>query len=290
MPLEVARGLLGPDRKIGVSTHSPAEVHAAAEAGADFVLFGPIYPTTSKLPFGDPQGPAALKTVTDAASVPVFAIGGIKQHHLPEIKAHGTARIALISAISEAADPKAAARDMLAALAGVRPPALWLPQPSPPLDSRFRGNDDTGRRRHFVPSGVLTQPRFAGMTGAGGRHSRAFSVIPTPSLSFPRPLCHSHALSVIPAPLSVIPAPLSVIPLPSPSFPRKRESRGGAGEPLSPTPRLSVIRRLVYGTGHEYPCRGGFQTRPCPHPHDRPAIHMRMNPTPIRRKSPGGTA
>ena len=116
MPVESARKLLGPDRKIGVSTHSPAEVHAASEAGADFVLFGPVYATTSKLPFGNPQGPASLKAITDSTSVPVFAIGGIKQHHLPEIKAHGTARIALISAISEAPDPRAAARDMLAAL------------------------------------------------------------------------------------------------------------------------------------------------------------------------------
>ncbi len=116
MPVESARKLLGPDRKIGVSTHSAAKVHAASEAGADFVLFGPVYATTSKLPFGNPQGPASLKAITDSTSVPVFAIGGIKQHHLPEIKAHGTARIALISAISEAPDPKAAARDMLAAL------------------------------------------------------------------------------------------------------------------------------------------------------------------------------
>ena len=116
MPVAVARGLLGPDRKIGVSTHSAAEVRSAAEAGADFVLFGPVYPTSSKLAFGDPQGPAALAAVTDAAAVPVFAIGGIKPHHIPEIKAHGNARIALISAISEAPDPRAAAREMLAAL------------------------------------------------------------------------------------------------------------------------------------------------------------------------------
>ena len=116
MPVAVARGLLGPDRKIGVSTHSAAEVRSAAEAGADFVLFGPVYPTSSKLAFGDPQGPPALKAVTDAAAVPVFAIGGIKPHHIPEIKAHGTARIALISAISEAPDPRAATREMLAAL------------------------------------------------------------------------------------------------------------------------------------------------------------------------------
>ena len=116
MPVAVARRLLGPDRKIGVSTHSAAEVRSAGEAGADFVLFGPVYPTSSKLAFGDPQGPAALKAVTDAAAVPVFAIGGIKPHHIPEIKAHGTARIALISAISETPDPRAAAREMLAAL------------------------------------------------------------------------------------------------------------------------------------------------------------------------------
>ena len=116
LPVKVARELLGPDRKIGVSTHSVEEARTASEAAADFVLFGPIYATDSKLAFGEPQGPAALKAVTDSASVPVFAIGGIKHHHLPEITAHGTARIALISAVSEAPDPRAAARDMLTAL------------------------------------------------------------------------------------------------------------------------------------------------------------------------------
>lgn len=118
MPVEVARGLLGLNRKIGISTHSLEEALSAAKKGADFILFGPIYPTTSKLAFGDPQGPDALKAITDSISIPIFAIGGIKQRHLPEIKAHGTARIALISAVSEAPDPRAAARDMLAALRG----------------------------------------------------------------------------------------------------------------------------------------------------------------------------
>lgn len=116
MPVETTRELLGPDRKIGVSTHSVEEARAAPPAGADFVLFGPIYPTDSKLAYGDPQGPAALEAVTECASVPVFAIGGIKRKHIPELKAHGTARIALISAISKAPDPRSAARDMLAAL------------------------------------------------------------------------------------------------------------------------------------------------------------------------------
>ena len=116
IPVEVARGLLGMNRKIGISTHSLEEAHSAAKRGADFILFGPIYPTASKLAFGDPQGTDALKAVADSTSIPIFAIGGIDQRHLPEIKAHGTARIALISAISEAPAPLAAARDMLAAL------------------------------------------------------------------------------------------------------------------------------------------------------------------------------
>lgn len=118
MPAATARALLGADRKIGVSTHSPAEVRAAARAGADFVVFGPVFATPSKTRFGDPQGPAALRAATDGARLPVFAIGGVAEGNLPEIKAAGTDRVALISAVSEASDPKAAARSLLAALRG----------------------------------------------------------------------------------------------------------------------------------------------------------------------------
>lgn len=116
MPAATARALLGADRKIGVSTHSPAEARAAARAGADFVVFGPVFATPSKTRFGDPQGPAALRAATDGARLPVFAIGGVTEGNLPEIKAAGTDRVALISAVSEAPDPKAAARSLLAAL------------------------------------------------------------------------------------------------------------------------------------------------------------------------------
>lgn len=118
MPAATARALLGADRKIGVSTHSPAEVGAAARAGADFVVFGPVFATPSKTRFGDPQGPAALKAATDGSRLPVFAIGGVTEGNLPEVKAAGTDRVALISAVSEASDPKAAARRLLAALRG----------------------------------------------------------------------------------------------------------------------------------------------------------------------------
>lgn len=116
MPAATARALLGADRKIGVSTHSPAEVRAAARAGADFIVFGPVFATPSKARFGDPQGLAALKAVTEDARLPVFAIGGVNERNLSEVRAAGTARAALVSAVSEAPDPKAAARSILAAL------------------------------------------------------------------------------------------------------------------------------------------------------------------------------
>lgn len=116
MPAATARALLGADCKIGVSTHSPAEVRAAARGGADFIVFGPVFATPSKARFGDPQGAAALKAVTDGARLPVFAIGGVNERNLPEVRAAGTARVALVSAVSEAPDPKAAARSILTAL------------------------------------------------------------------------------------------------------------------------------------------------------------------------------
>lgn len=106
VPIAVARRLLGPEALIGVSTHAEAEVLAAARDGADFVTFGPIYPTPSKAAYGDPVGVAALQRACAAATLPVFALGGIKLTHIPELKAAGAAGIALISAIITAADPK----------------------------------------------------------------------------------------------------------------------------------------------------------------------------------------
>lgn len=102
-----ARTLLGPEALIGVSTHSPAEVRAAAQAGADFVVFGPVYDTPSKRAYGPPQGLAALAAVTRTAPLPVVAVGGITADRVAETRAHGAAGVAVIGAILEAADPGA---------------------------------------------------------------------------------------------------------------------------------------------------------------------------------------
>lgn len=117
LPAKIVRGLVGTKTKIGVSTHRLAEAEAAARSGADFVLFGPVYTTPSKVQYGAPQGVAALRQLAARVPLPVFAIGGIGPEQIPELRSHGVERIALISAILAAPDPRAAARDILCALA-----------------------------------------------------------------------------------------------------------------------------------------------------------------------------
>jgi thiamine-phosphate pyrophosphorylase len=105
-----ARTLLGPDRIVGVSTHAPEQVVAAERAGADFVVFGPVFDTPSKRGYGPPLGLAALTLAVSAVAIPVLAIGGITADRVHEVRAAGAAGVAVIRAILAAEDPEAAAR------------------------------------------------------------------------------------------------------------------------------------------------------------------------------------
>lgn len=109
LPTPQARTLLGPDRYLGVSTHSLEEAERAAREGADFVLFGPVFATPSKLAYGAPQGLERLRQVCRVVPCPVLAIGGITARHLPEVLAAGAHGVAVISAILASPDPTAAA-------------------------------------------------------------------------------------------------------------------------------------------------------------------------------------
>jgi len=106
-----ARALLGPDRLIGVSTHSPAEL--AAAAGADFAVFGPLYDTPSKRAYGPPLGLDGLRAARAAAPLPLFAIGGIDAARAADARAAGADGVAVIRAVLAAADPTAAAASLL---------------------------------------------------------------------------------------------------------------------------------------------------------------------------------
>lgn len=118
MPVEAVRALVGERKLIGVSTHSLAEAQAAQTGGADFILFGPVYFTPSKAAYGKPQGLVPLKKVVEKISRPVYAIGGVKPSHIPELKRTGVRGVALISAILSADEPRLASRQILEALNG----------------------------------------------------------------------------------------------------------------------------------------------------------------------------
>ena len=113
LPIATARALLGPEKIIGASTHSLQEAQKAEQAGADFVLFGPVYFTPSKAAYGAPQGLTALKTIVANISLPVYAIGGIKPENIQATKKLGVRGVALISAIVSAENPKEAAETIL---------------------------------------------------------------------------------------------------------------------------------------------------------------------------------
>jgi len=112
-PTDVVRKLIGPDLLIGVSTHIKSEVNLAAEQGADFVTFGPVYATPSKAAFGPPQGLKALADACRDSILPVFALGGITPTRATEAREAGASGIALISAIIASPDPRSAAEDFV---------------------------------------------------------------------------------------------------------------------------------------------------------------------------------
>ena len=116
LPPKETRDLLGPQKLVGVSCHSLAEVREASDAGADFVVLGPIYATPSKAAFGPPLTPAVVRQARSITSLPILAIGGINPLRIPEVMAAGADGVAVISAVMAASDPAAAASELLAAV------------------------------------------------------------------------------------------------------------------------------------------------------------------------------
>ncbi|HET9394087.1 MAG TPA: thiamine phosphate synthase [Candidatus Rubrimentiphilum sp.] len=101
------------DRLIGLSCGTAEEAQAAQAAGADYAGVGSVFATGSKSDAGAPIGIEGLKRVAAATTLPVAAIGGINLQNLPAVRATGVAMAAMISAFSSAADPAAAAAELV---------------------------------------------------------------------------------------------------------------------------------------------------------------------------------
>lgn len=101
--------------RLGLSTHDDAELDRALALRPSYIALGHIFPTQTKEMPSAPQGITELQRhLTRLQNVPTVAIGGISLARAPEVLATGVGSIAVVSAITQASDWRAATRDLLA--------------------------------------------------------------------------------------------------------------------------------------------------------------------------------
>lgn len=115
LPVAVARRLIGPERLLGRSTHQLGQLRQAVAAGCDYVGVGPVNATPTK-PGREPVGLAYVREAAAACPIPWFAIGGIEPGTLEPVLQAGAERVAVVRAVTAAADPAAASLALLSAL------------------------------------------------------------------------------------------------------------------------------------------------------------------------------
>jgi thiamine-phosphate pyrophosphorylase len=110
LPVSAAR-LMAPDLLIGASTHSLEEALAAENAGASYVNIGPVFATQTK-PGATPLGPEALERIAPYLRIPWTTMGGINPGNIGQVVARGARHPAVMSAVTAAPDPRAAASQL----------------------------------------------------------------------------------------------------------------------------------------------------------------------------------
>jgi len=113
LPAAETRALLGSARLIGVSCHSLEEAIEAEGDGADFIVFGPLFPTPSKVAYGPPVGLTQLSEVRRQVRLPILGIGGITISNAASVMAAGADGVAVITAVMTADDPADAVSGLL---------------------------------------------------------------------------------------------------------------------------------------------------------------------------------
>lgn len=103
LPLADARKIMG-KKIIGISTHDLKQATDAAQGGADYIGFGPVYHTTTK-DAGTPRGAEQIALIRQHIGIPIVAIGGIGYENLEEVFTAGADAVAVASAILRNGDP-----------------------------------------------------------------------------------------------------------------------------------------------------------------------------------------
>jgi thiamine-phosphate pyrophosphorylase len=112
LPIGAAREIVRRDCWIGKSTHNLAQATAALIEGADYIGFGPLFPTPTK-PEYQPIGLSEIQRVHDLVPRPIFCIGGIKLENLPALMAAGATRVVIVSGLLQSDDVAGATRTAL---------------------------------------------------------------------------------------------------------------------------------------------------------------------------------
>jgi thiamine-phosphate pyrophosphorylase len=118
LPVEMARRVLAPGQWIGCSTHSLNQVVEADRTTADYIAFGPIFPTASKENPDPVVGLEGLREARRATGKPLVAIGGITLRNACEVLGAGADSVAVIDDLLNAPDLQARAREFLSVLEG----------------------------------------------------------------------------------------------------------------------------------------------------------------------------
>jgi thiamine-phosphate pyrophosphorylase len=113
IPVSRVRETVGKRLLIGASIHSLKEAKEAERGGADFITFGPVFKTPSKLKYGKPLGIDALKQAGRKINIPVFAIGGINTNRIKNIKESGVHGIAMIRNILASDNIKGISQELI---------------------------------------------------------------------------------------------------------------------------------------------------------------------------------
>jgi thiamine-phosphate pyrophosphorylase len=103
LPVQVARKL-APELLIGASSHSLEQALQAEKKGADYINIGPIFSTTTKEGVGRSLGPKAISEISSQVRVPFTVMGGINEKNIDQVLAAGARRVAMVTAITKAAD------------------------------------------------------------------------------------------------------------------------------------------------------------------------------------------
>ena len=115
LPMEAARAI-APDLILGGSSHHLDEALALERAGASYVNIGPVFPTLTKAVPTGAVGLDMIDLVASRLSLPWTTMGGIKLHNVREVVSRGARRVAVVTAVTAAADVEQAARDLRKAI------------------------------------------------------------------------------------------------------------------------------------------------------------------------------